>query len=406
MFNHTRSICWGIWILIALSIVMVAKVKTAHAANTIKIGIVESLTGPLGPFGQESINGANWAAEKINREGGILNRKIEFVFRDSQSRVVELVKAVKAFKHRDKAIAVIAPFGSTLSSKVISDTAERVQLPAFISSPFSDDILNKNLSFTFRIVPGQKLAAQQMFEYLMKTSSNANVHLRTCTITRIQLPGFKHLADEIKFNARKRGLEIRWGSSYPYRSKQDMAPLAAKIKEVRPDVIFQLGAPADSTDLLHWLRRLGVRPQAVVGGFNIGFSNPTWVAQKENASVIRSMNVDFWWNPKLPNIKKLQKQYYDRFGRKLSNNALHTYIVVHILRDVANKIRSVDHVKLANGIHSQTFESPLAQFKPIKFGADGSNKNAQTVLLQVSNPVPKVRYPDPFAEEDAIFPWE
>lgn len=314
--------------------------------------------------------------------------------------------AVKTFKFSDNAIAVIAPFGIALPSKVISATAEKTQIPVFISSPLTDDIFNKNLSYTFRIVPGQKLAAQQMFEYLMRTSSTANIPLKSCTISRIQLPGFKYLSDEIKFHARKKGLKILKEISYPHFPRQDMVTYASQIKELQPDLIFQFGTPVDSTDFLQTLRRLGVRAQAIVGCFNIGFSNPTWVAKKDNVSVIRSMNIDFWWNPKLQGIKGLQKKYYKRFRRKLSNNALHTYIVVHILREVLNKIRSVDHVKIANGLHSQTFESPLAQKKPIKFDSNGRNENAQTVLLQVSNPRPKVIYPYPFAEEEPIFPFE
>jgi hypothetical protein len=118
------------------------------------------------------------------------------------------------------------------------------------------------------------------------------------------------------------------------------------------------------------------------------------------------MNADFWWNPKLKNIEELQGEYYKRFNRKLSNNALHTYIVVHILREVINKVHSLDHIQLANGIHSQMFESPLAQEKPIKFDSNGRNENAQTVLLQVSNPRPKVVLPIFFAEEKPKLPFE
>jgi ABC-type branched-subunit amino acid transport system substrate-binding protein len=407
MLSYLKSISLGICIILILSINITGlTTTTAHAVETVKIGIVESMTGPLAIFGQESINGAQWAADQINSEGGILNKKVDFIIRDSQSKAEQLFMAVDSFKNRDKAICVIAPFGSTFASKVISAAAEKVKLPAFISSPFTDDIFNKKLSFTFRIVPGQKLAAKQMLDYIKEIFSNAHIPLKSYVISQVQSSVFKSLSDEIKLSAQKYGLTMLDEISYSFNPMQDMTTYATRIKELRPDLIFQFGTPRDSTDLLKKLRSLRVKPQAIVGIFNIGFSNPTWVGSADNISVLSSMNADFWWNPKLKNIEELQGEYYKRFNRKLSNNALHTYIVVHILREVINKVHSLDHIQLANGIHSQMFESPLAQEKPIKFDSNGRNENAQTVLLQVSNPRPKVVLPIFFAEEKPKLPFE
>ncbi|TAK47864.1 MAG: branched-chain amino acid ABC transporter substrate-binding protein [Xanthobacteraceae bacterium] len=56
----------------------------AHAADTIKIGVPTSLTGPYVELGEEVKRGAQFAADEINAKGGIKGRKIELSFADEE----------------------------------------------------------------------------------------------------------------------------------------------------------------------------------------------------------------------------------------------------------------------------------------------------------------------------------
>src|SRR3981081_1042645 len=58
----------------------------AHAQQPVRIGSTLSLTGPLGPpSGIHKVAGDVWMDE-INRKGGLLGRKVEWVLKDDQSR--------------------------------------------------------------------------------------------------------------------------------------------------------------------------------------------------------------------------------------------------------------------------------------------------------------------------------
>jgi branched-chain amino acid transport system substrate-binding protein len=56
------------------------------AGETIKIGVVASLSGEQKPWGDDSYNGAKIAVEEINAEGGINGKKVELLVGDSTSK--------------------------------------------------------------------------------------------------------------------------------------------------------------------------------------------------------------------------------------------------------------------------------------------------------------------------------
>ena len=62
--------------LFALGLVMGG---SALGAETIKIGMVQPLTGPVSFGGNTLLNGARLAVEEINAAGGVLGKQLELV---------------------------------------------------------------------------------------------------------------------------------------------------------------------------------------------------------------------------------------------------------------------------------------------------------------------------------------
>jgi branched-chain amino acid transport system substrate-binding protein len=69
---------------LAASTVFAACLAGHSAAQTIKIGVNEPLTGPFAASGTYVVNGAKIAADEINGKGGILGKKIELVIEDNK----------------------------------------------------------------------------------------------------------------------------------------------------------------------------------------------------------------------------------------------------------------------------------------------------------------------------------
>src|SRR3954470_8958938 len=71
----------------ALLACMVLLVTTTEAAttDTLKIGVVASLTGASAEGGKDTILGAQLAADEVNRAGGVLGKRLELVIEDDQT---------------------------------------------------------------------------------------------------------------------------------------------------------------------------------------------------------------------------------------------------------------------------------------------------------------------------------
>jgi branched-chain amino acid transport system substrate-binding protein len=56
----------------------------SYAAGTIKVGIVDTYSGPPANLSKDVLDGFKLAVEEINAKGGVLGKKIEFFTRDSK----------------------------------------------------------------------------------------------------------------------------------------------------------------------------------------------------------------------------------------------------------------------------------------------------------------------------------
>jgi branched-chain amino acid transport system substrate-binding protein len=59
-------------------------VGAARAADPLKIGLLEDVSGDLALFGIPKLHGSQLAVEEINKSGGILGRQIELIHLDPQ----------------------------------------------------------------------------------------------------------------------------------------------------------------------------------------------------------------------------------------------------------------------------------------------------------------------------------
>ena len=62
-------------------------VITARAADAIKIGMVDPLTGVYAAVAQNEVIGAKYAVEQINAKGGVMGRPLELLVEDSANDV-------------------------------------------------------------------------------------------------------------------------------------------------------------------------------------------------------------------------------------------------------------------------------------------------------------------------------
>ncbi len=102
-----RALLWAV-----MAGCSIAAVANARAQDTVKIGWLSSLTGPLSSAAIAENQGVVFAVDEINKAGGILGRRVELLTRDTAGDPVKAVNLAQQLVFSDKVRFVIGPVNS------------------------------------------------------------------------------------------------------------------------------------------------------------------------------------------------------------------------------------------------------------------------------------------------------
>jgi branched-chain amino acid transport system substrate-binding protein len=134
---------------------LLASLATAARADdpgitdtTIKIGMFAPLSGPNAAYGFDVANAAKMYYDKVNKEGGINGRKIEYVLEDDRCNANDLVAAVKKLVEQDQ---VFLLNGGSCSAATVAakDYVVRNKVPMVMLNASGDGALYPPTDYIF-----------------------------------------------------------------------------------------------------------------------------------------------------------------------------------------------------------------------------------------------------------------
>lgn len=92
-----------------LGLVLLLAVLTASHVQAqqqpVKIGVLFVASGPMGGYGKHGFQAVQMAVEEINANGGILGRRVEVVFGDTQLKLPVATEIATRFVSQDRSIS-------------------------------------------------------------------------------------------------------------------------------------------------------------------------------------------------------------------------------------------------------------------------------------------------------------
>jgi len=96
---------------VGMAILLILLASCTPQPETIKVGVLGPLTGPVARFGDYMREGIEMAVEETNTAGGIRGKKIELIYEDDKCIDVKGATAsLHKFKNVDKVAAVLGPY--------------------------------------------------------------------------------------------------------------------------------------------------------------------------------------------------------------------------------------------------------------------------------------------------------
>jgi branched-chain amino acid transport system substrate-binding protein len=323
--------------------------STFYAHADVTLGIAMPFTGANAIYGIQVKNGAQSAADFINKSGGILGQPIQIISADDAS-------------DPKQGVAVAHKLNLQNVRFVIGGYASSVALPAsiiyeeggalFLSNATHVQFTERGLWNVFRLLGRDEQQARVAADYLaqhFKGQHIAVVHDRTAY--------GKGLADEVSTSLRKNGISIALSETINPGEK-DYSALVSRLKRANADVVFFGGYQGEAALIIRQMRDQGLKTILMGGDTLISkdFSAATGPA-------IEGTLMTFARDPSTNTQAADVIAQLRGAGITPEANVLYAYAAVQLLKSAAERAGSLDVHKVADILHSgEIFDTIVGPF--------------------------------------------
>lgn len=225
----------------------------AHAADTIKIGLITALSGQSARAGESLTRGMTIAIDEINAKGGLLGgRKLELVRRDDEGNPAKGVLAARELIYKEK-VAVLFGGLDTPVSMAIVPIANQEKVPFMgpwaAGTPITHNGANPN--FAFRVSAVDEVVDKAMLQYAQKAFSASKPGL-----ILVNNPwGESNEKGIVAAMAAKGGKPV--GVEKFEANDVDVVPQLGRLKAAGADVLLMVGNVGPSAQVVKSLDRMG-----------------------------------------------------------------------------------------------------------------------------------------------------
>src|SRR3954447_21765028 len=286
--------------------VLAGSLMTSASAQTIKIGVIEPLTGPFAASGTYVVNGAKIAADEINAKGGVLGQKIELIIEDNKSNPTEAAAVAEKLMTRDKTPVLMGAWGSSLTLAVMPKLQE-YETAMIVETSSAGKITTSGNPFVFRISPPSAVEAAAFKNIVDKLA------LKKVDFLVINNDWGRGTAEDFSRMMKDKGISIGLVETMD-QSAQDMSAQLAKIKASDSETVIVTTAVDQLTLIFKQAAALGLKKRIITTG---GSQNPDQIIAQAGAAANGTMHLTTflpWFPDKTPNPEATK--YFITAGKK------------------------------------------------------------------------------------------
>ena len=363
----------------------------AHAQAPIKVGASLSLTGTYAQPGSYQKEGYELCADHVNAKGGLLGRKIEFVFYDDQSMPATGVRLYEKLITEDKVDAVMGPYSSPIT-EAVANVSEKYQKVMVSPLAATTSIFKKGRKYIFMVIS----PAEAYLDGLVDMAARRG--LKTIAVINEDTLFTKASAVGVAEIAKKKGMQVVFQEAYP-KGNTDFSALLTKLKAANPDVIAASTYFDDAVAITRQMKELNVN--AKMYGVTVGGDLPKFYELlKQNAEYVYGATQ---WEGNLPYPG--QKEFVDSYQKKFGHEP-----VYHSAAGYAGCVIYGEAVKRAGTLDSDKVRDQLLKletrtfFGDYRVDGDGFQIAHKMVMFQWQDGKKVTVWPDDLANGKPRYP--
>lgn len=356
-----------------------------------KIGVINSMSGPEAPIGENITNGIKLAEEDLKKKGF----NFHLVWEDDTGKPQISMSAMEKLATRDNVVGVVGPYTSACSNAV-AKLAEKYRVPLLIPAAAKEEITRQGLKYVFRMnAPADKYASSLVdaATSLGKPKTIAFVYENTDFGTSTSKTAKEYVA--------QKGIQVVADVSYP-KGSADYRSTLAQIKSKNPDLVFMVSYVADAILLMRQSKEVGLQPQAFLGA-GAGFTTTEFAKERAISECVISCTQwtdDVSW----PGAKEFGARYKAKFGKEPTYHAACAYASMVIMAETARNAGG-DRVKTRDGLKAGKWNGVMGEVKFADYDGFTNQNNHQMLVQQILSGNYETVLPSQFATKKAVYPF-
>jgi len=318
---------------------------TAAQAQTIKLAVIQELSGAGATAGTNAKNGIELAVKEINAAGGILGKKLETMVNDTQSNP-GVAKGLATKAVDDDVFAVLGP---TFSGSVLVSMAEtkRAEIPNFTGGE-ATPITQQGNPYIFRTSFTQASSMPKVTRYIA-----SNLKAKTVAVIFVNNDFGKGGRDAFDKAAEASGLKVLADISTE-SGQVDFASPVLKAKQSNADVLFVYTNEEESARALKELRKQGWSKPIIGETTLTGQKVIDLAGEAANGAIA---HVGLTVDAPNPNVRAFRSKFEKEYKYVSDHNGIKGYTSVYMLKAAIEKVGKLDRVATAKALHGLTISA-------------------------------------------------
>ncbi len=333
-------------------------VSLSYGANTIKVGFVDTYSGPASVYCFDVVDGFKMAIQTINAKGGVLGKKIEYTTRDEKFNPATGLAMAKELVMREE-VDILAGTINSATTLAVSDFAKNEKIPFFCT-----------------FAKSEKITGEMGHRYVFGVAENTRMIGKATAFAVAKKPYKKFWVAGEDYEYGHAVGEASWryikamkpeaqllGQTWWKVGEADLAPYITPIVQAKPDMLYMATGGSGNLNFLKLAKSMNLmKEMACFLHTSIELSNLQALGKNAPEGVMGTVNYLFYY-PETPENKAFVAEFTKMYNRPPKVGALYGYAAAQLIAKAYQKAGTADKEKFITALEGLVVDSPVGKLE-------------------------------------------
>lgn len=376
--------------LLTLCALVLTLASGVYAAEPIRIGTTQSLSGTFANFGTNQLRGLQMWVGDVNARGELLGRPVELVHYDDGSDPARSAELYRKLIEEDKVDFLIGPYSSDITLAA-AQVAEAHDIPMLTLAASAEKIWSQG----YKNIVGLDTPSTRYMDLAVEAAVEQGA--RTMALVYVDNEFGREVVGGIRSKSRELGLQIVLEDAG--KRLEDIPGIVKRLGAANADVVMTIAYLEGAVGMVRELKRAGVKPKMLV--FGVGASLAEF-GQELLGDAEGVVGVVQWLRGiRMPGAQDFAYRFRKLYGNNPAAYAALGYSGGEVMEAAVRLSGTVDHAAVREHLHTMVFNSLMGNYQ---VDEDGRQVGKSNYLMQWQGMDRRLVAPANLAESKLIYP--